>query len=296
MYVGFFAPLYFCCSSIGTGGLELNPGNPNESGHYQTLKPSNSFVVDKLKSAGLNVLDNLACFKKNMRKLFFIIQLIVVVMLIGFCFLFNIDKFKPRMGEGKDLGYGYRTKSGVVYVSFNDGSDGRSIYTVKIDGADPATFRALSHEYSNDKNNVYFFTNGIVSLVKQADPLTFGLFEDYPDNWIYFFARDSKHIYKSGEIIDGADLVTFQILKKGYSKDKNFIYTGSSKIEGADPGTFLVLNSVYSKDKNNVYYQQRVLQNANPGTFEIICEQKARDKNNFYSGNQIVKSVEPCNQ
>lgn len=233
-----------------------------------------------------------------MKKTFFTNHLpLLIIILISsiFVVLFFVYKFEAKTDKDNViwLQYNYEIRKGSIYVSFHDGSDGQDVYTKKIDGADPVSFKVLNQEYSKDKNSVYFATVNGVSRVEQADSESFILPEGFAEDQI---ARDANHAYYEGKIIEGVDLGTFQSLSEGYSKDKNFVYLNGKKIEGADTTNFVVLSWPYSKDKKNIYFFNQVLPNADSATFKVLCDRKAQDKNNFYLGDKVVNNIEPCNQ
>lgn len=64
------------------------------------------------------------------------------------------------------------------------------------------------------------------------------------------FATDRKHIFFDSEIIDGADLLTFEILKRPNGEITR-----------------------YSKDGHQIYFKDKVLKNTKPTSFQILPRQ-----------------------
>jgi hypothetical protein len=131
-----------------------------------------------------------------------------------------------------------------------------------------------------------------------------------------FWAKDKNHIFFAGEIIDKADLKTFEVLSDQIAKDKNRIYcwnfsAGNFDFDAntqADPKTFRVLSSsnnksfsqvgLYYRDEKNIFDSScRLVKGADLSTFEVvenrILKFDAKDKNRNYIGGEVVKNVFP---
>lgn len=96
---------------------------------------------------------------------------------------------------------------------------------------DTTTFRLLGL-YGIDKNHVYdinpMLDGGTIGINQYADVKTFQLVGND------FFAKDKRHCYYRGRIIEGADLKSFKVLDTSYSHfiafDKNNFYDGEEKM------------------------------------------------------------------
>lgn len=144
--------------------------------------------------------------------------------------------------------------------------DKNSVYLVqenklkRLEKIDPNTFKNVGGNYVKDKNGVYkyYFTYITVNdkELKKDPNFDAKTFEIVDPNGRY--VKDKNNVYCDGEIINGADPATFEMLKKGninYTKDKNNIYYWKTKIEGVDRDTFKIMeNPNFSKDKNNIYF------------------------------------------
>lgn len=121
----------------------------------------------------------------------------------------------------------------------------------------------------------------------------------------YDYAKDSKHIYHRGKIVETADVESFIILGKvylgihdnAYAKDKYKVYFYGKSIEGIDLSTFEVFDNRIARDKSNVYFVGNRLSNIDISTFtyiEELCsvdswcmfpESVFKDKNGVYKTN-----------
>ena len=186
------------------------------------------------------------------------------------------------IGESYPLVYAKDKKKVYVIEKF-----GNPVYVIK--NADPATFELLKENYSRDKNSAYFQEKP----AKGIDAKTFEVLG-------YFHVKDKNNIYMREqydyEPVKGADIKTFEILTPLYTKDKNHVYYNSEIIEGADSLTFMLMKRIkeneydYAEDKNRVYYKGEEILKSDPLTFEIINSNFAKDKNNVYykSSSRVV--------
>ena len=140
----------------------------------------------------------------------------------------------------------------------------------KIENADIKSFKVLNEDYAKDKNNVYdgnesigrgikdpetfeFLPNGIiygtlygkdkynVYYIKNKMLNCFdsyysiyeinGINKDKVEVLNDWFIKDDKNIYFKGEILEGADYNTFELLPNGEGKDKNRSYEYLTKDE-----------------------------------------------------------------
>ena len=108
----------------------------------------------------------------------------------------------------------------------------------------------LPEEYKIKADGVYYKDE----LIEEADIATFEYIE-------YRYAKDKNNIYYLGERVKNIDRLTFEYLGKGYAKDKNYVYYSFMKgldsevgiIKEADMETFEYLDYFYAKDKDHVY-------------------------------------------
>ena len=213
------------------------------------------------------------------------------------------------LGNENDTGY-IRDKKNIFYnekkiknadistfeiMEYNHSKDKNSVYYYgeKIEGADPKTFRDFPPYYKIDRNGVY---SGGKKL--NVNPKTFFVFEKN-----YNYGKDDKYVYylahnadERGEKVKDAEVGTFEVLNKLYSKDSKNVYLDFKgyveNLEGADAKTFEVLNDRYAKDKNFVYYDGKKIENSDPASFELISYEIGKDKNRVYRRSSILGDVE----
>jgi hypothetical protein len=97
------------------------------------------------------------------------------------------------------------------------------------------------------------------------------------------FGKDAHTVYEGGDVLQGADPSTFQILDNPFEKDANHIYNAGTPIfPNADPATFSIVTHSdtdavgYEKDKNNVYaYTDGIVTGADPATFDVLMDYNA---------------------
>ena len=127
----------------------------------------------------------------------------------------------------------------------------------------------LPEEYKIKADGVYYKDE----LIEEADIATFEYIE-------YRYAKDKNNIYYLGERVKNIDRLTFEYLGKGYAKDKNYVYYSFMKgldsevgiIKEADMETFEYLDNFYAKDKDHVYELGEVSEEENWRTGEVSEE------------------------
>ena len=187
--------------------------------------------------------------------------------LIGFSLLKD-DKNVYYMGEKiKDVKIKNFEKLGQNYWK----NENKIYYRdKKIENADIMSFKVLNEDFAKDKNNVYsgnesigrgikdpktfeFLPNGIIygtlygkdkynvyyikNKMLNCFDSSYFIYEvkrinkdkvEVLNNW---FIKDDKNIYFEGEILEGVDYNTFEVLPNGDGKDKNRSYEYLTKDE-----------------------------------------------------------------
>lgn len=164
------------------------------------------------------------------------------------------------------------------YVYFPSSSPGAHV----VQGADPQTFvyiagDGINYELGKDGEHVYFDNYPILT----ADPSTFvymGGNYAKDKNRAYVFGRNFANVSAASVTsILGVDIATFSYMPNTsdaeYAKDKSHIYWGGQLMIGADPITFTIVqiagyqrnscgtNCRYdAQDKNHTYWQGQVVQ------------------------------------
>ena len=97
---------------------------------------------------------------------------------------------------------------------------------------DPKTFEFLPNGiiygtlYGKDKYNVYYIENKMINCFDTYYSIyeVNGVNKDKVEVMNDWFIKDDKNIYFKGEILEGVDYKTFEVLPNGNGKDKNRSY------------------------------------------------------------------------
>ena len=125
--------------------------------------------------------------------------------------------------------FGYHI--GKTKVWYKNHENGLEVYSVhQVIGADAPTFREKT------------FTN------KQGTSQTLGV--------------DAQHVFWGWELIEGADLATFEYVGSGYFKDKNYAYSFANRLS-EDAANFELIGD-FVRDSKNVYFASSVFSDDAP--------------------------------
>lgn len=219
------------------------------------------------------------------------------------------------------LSYHHAKDKNNAYVQFYYLHSNRSEDEYTIFDIDSGTFEILDGkgDYSKDKKNVYYRTKIFEGADPETlELLEYGT-EDHSST---YYTKDKDHVFCNKEIfkdVSGeysdftkiADVTTFQLLNEWYAKDKNHVYNSGEIIDGADPITFEVVQTggCYSKngdemvcpraydafDKNNKYKYGKMLSaeevnnyESSGGAYDFVRIQEVDLKN----GQSLIKSVD----
>lgn len=124
----------------------------------------------------------------------------------------------------------------------------------------------------------------ISSVVETADADSFVQFPNYG------YARDRKHVFWRGSVIEEADPETFECLEYDYSRDREKVFWRDRTIVGADPSSFSILkgSDLWSRDVHEVFYADKALGVRSPNNFHVIDESWAADGVAYYYIAQFV--------
>jgi len=159
-------------------------------------------------------------------------------------------------------------RRGSFYIKESNVCFNARRYYPDIDGV---SFKYLNHTYVRDKNHIYVFDElkddeyGAKVQILNADPDTFEPIGHYT-----VYAKDKKHIYGCGRVINDADINTFEFIGDDFAKDKNHVYKEARSyntlripncavgmIKGADPKTFNIKE--YQKENKNNYKEDNLM-------------------------------------
>jgi hypothetical protein len=150
-----------------------------------------------------------------------------------------------------------------------------------VEGAQAATFEAVSKLYGKDAAGVYYQGR----VLPGAEP---GSFKVINLQW----GQDAGDVYFQDRPLEACDPETFELLKDSWQKDSQCAYREGRKLPNADAASFEVLNYWFAKDRYQVYDDiPRVIPGADAATFKLrpgICQVCAQDKNHCYSYEKVV--------
>jgi hypothetical protein len=159
-----------------------------------------------------------------------IITVITFIILFGVSIIFNYDNYLMN-----DMDSGMNIKFNNVYY-YTSGKWGSTESLVKINNADYKTIKYIQG-YMVDNNNVFyvgpFRKDSYIILSKDVE--NFEILNN-------MYTKDKENVYVFGQIIIGADPVTFEVI------NQTEILSDGSKIE----------NTIRAKDKNYYYVSGRI--------------------------------------
>lgn len=177
-------------------------------------------------------------------------------------------------------GHGYAVDNHFVYF-----------WSKKIEGSHAVSFSETVHsqQYVKDKNQVYYEGE----VLPHANPGTFEQMIPKIDSYYglsIHAGKDHQHVYHEANIVEGADVASFEFMDLGYGKDKNFIYYILQPIKNADLDTFARISETdYFQDKSSVFYKGIMLPDSDPKSFRVLkssrqYEYTKDDKQVYFEG------------
>lgn len=171
----------------------------------------------------------------------------------------------------------------------------------EVQWTDPKTFQVLTGalNFWKDENAVFYCDNINCLKIDGADPKTFKM---VTDNDFTFWKDENAVFYCTSwhdgcKVIEGANPTTFALIDKSYAwtKDENAVFYSDLRMKDADPKTFALLKGGhYGKDKNTVYFYKNWdgINGADVASFETIdVKGKAKDQYTFYENGEKVTSA-----
>lgn len=226
------------------------------------------------------------------------------------------------------LGHGYSRQGDFIYFDeqridqagrddFDRFAKHANLKLSQCTDVDAASFKALSQEYTKDKNKVYYkwISNGRFWVVELplADPQSFevvnsNLAKDAKSVWWYgeplpgvdpttlelvnpgFVWKDAKSVWYQRTELVGADAQTFRHLDQAFYQDANRVYWSMTPLEGADLDTFRTFgdDSPYAADRNSVWRGDSKILGYDAASFQPIHQSVTKDKNGVYAGSRVI--------
>ncbi|WP_197168323.1 protein kinase domain-containing protein [Neorhodopirellula pilleata] len=231
------------------------------------------------------------------------------------------------------LGHGYSRQGDFIYFKeqridqagredFDRFAKSTNLKLTPCADVDAASFKALSEEYTKDKNKVYYkwISNERFWVVELplADAQSFevissNLAKDATSAWWYgeplrgvdpktvelvnagFAWKDAKSVWYQREKISGADAKTFRHLKQAFYRDANRVYWSMTPLEGVDLDTFRTFgdDSPYAADRRSVWKGNSRINGYDAPTFQAIHQSVIKDKNGVYAGDYLIENADP---
>ncbi|MFN3192816.1 MAG: protein kinase domain-containing protein [Aureliella sp.] len=187
---------------------------------------------------------------------------------------------------------------------------------------DAASFKALSEEYTKDRNQVYYkwISPGrfwVVELpqadVSSFEVLGFNLAKDREKVWWYgkplpeidpatvrvvndgFVWKDANHVWYQLEQIPNADAASFRHLGQAFYRDRERVYWSSKNLDDADPDTFRTFGDdlPYGADRTHVWKAAQQLRGLDGASFEAVHQSIYKDKNGVYANGYPIEKADP---
>ena len=226
---------------------------------------------------------------------------LVAVMAAGIFFQPSPSEPLTQFDETKAevLGHGYARQGDFIFFDkqridqagkedFDEFARSANLQLSQCADVDAASFKALSEEYTKDKNKVYYKCTSpgrfwVVEL-PLADATSFEVIS-------FDLAKDSKHVWWCGEPVPGTDPKTVELVNAGFVwKDANSVWYQSNKVSGADAKTFRHLEQAFYRDANRVYWSTAPLDGADPDTFRTFGDDSpyGADRNSVWKSDTKI--------
>ena len=157
---------------------------------------------------------------------------------------------------------------------------------------DPAGFKQLTANVMLDNTGVYWNGNG--KAIMSTDTKNFRVIRD--SGYVEIEA-DLEHVFINGNIIQGADPLTYAPMEGSYATDKTAVfyfdeYLGLKK----DLPNFRVIKGVYAADDRAVYLMGKQIPGALPASFVVMNEnfRCAKDARHVFKEMAIIEGMNPA--
>jgi serine/threonine protein kinase len=239
---------------------------------------------------------------------------------------------QSKQTDKEVLGHGYSRQGDFIYFKeqridqagkedFGRFAKSTNLKLTPCTDVDAASFKALSEEYTKDKNKVYYkwISNKrfwVVELplaeAQSFEVISFNLAKDAKNVWWYgeplpgidpktvelvnagFVWKDAKSVWYQREKISGADAKTFRHLEQAFYRDVNRVYWSMTSLDGADLDTFRTFgnDSPYAADRRSVWHGDKKITGYDAPTFQAIHQSVIKDKNGVYAGEHVIENAD----
>jgi hypothetical protein len=158
-------------------------------------------------------------------------------------------------------------------------------WVVELPFADAVSFEVIGFNLAKDKKHVWFFGEPL----RDVDPQTV---EDVKEGFVW---KDSQSVWYQRTKIPGADSKTFRHLDQAFYRDANRAYWSSTPLDGVDLDSFHTFGdaSPYAADRHTVWLATSKVIGYDAPTFQAIHQSVVKDKNGVYLGTRLIESADP---
>lgn len=160
-----------------------------------------------------------------------------------------------------------------------------------LKNGDIASFKDMGAGYGRDKDRVYYKGR----VVDGADPESFCHSLVLKDNDSTEFARDHKHLFLMGKIMENADYKSLRKLSYSYYCDDRqvYYYPDGLIVENASPDDFRKIDFPYYSSRENVYINGEKIPEADTASFIVIDYRYSKDNYHVYFDGILMKGADP---
>lgn len=137
---------------------------------------------------------------------------------------------------------------------------------IEVEGADAATFEKLSnYRFGKDKNHVYIGAG----IIEGADPVSFRLMKHLNRSGMSKYSRDDRNMFLEGNVVPGAHPDTYRKLRGDYAIDKGQIYWYGEPFS-TRVSSFEQIDLEYARDSAEVYVMGKPLNVCSANNFRFL--------------------------
>jgi serine/threonine protein kinase len=239
---------------------------------------------------------------------------------------------QSKKADKEVLGHGYSRQGDFIYFNeqridqagredFDRFAKSTNLKLTPCAGVDAASFKALSEEYTKDKNKVYYkwisnkrfwVTELPLADAQSFEVISSNLAKDAKSAWWYgeplpgvdpktvelvnpgFVWKDAKNVWYQREKMSGVDAKTFRHLDQAFYRDANRVYWSTTPLEGVDLDTFRTFgdDSPYAADRRSVWKGNTKITGFDAATFQAVHQSVNKDKNGVYAGEHVIENAD----
>ncbi|MCF6440607.1 DKNYY domain-containing protein [Pseudoalteromonas luteoviolacea] len=150
---------------------------------------------------------------------------------------------------------------------------------VKLEGANPKTFKTKGWSYSVDSKSVYFES----TKLDQVNPKGFKVLDND-------YAKNKHNVFFKGELLVNVSTKYFDSIRYSYAKNIQGVYFEGKLLEGANRKLFRLSGYEKGTDTQNCYYKS---EKVDCDTYELPSNKKEESKLSVFDGVDLGKRMTP---